>query len=173
MASSAHSFSAGEFNAVMLMINVGSPWSEAGPGTKFEDWSEQQFHNKAPNLEMGNSDRQLESVSGLSNRVGVNGLMNPLKGLSEAARLQFSGRQPLGGSTVKVVLRPVRANSRDCAIVLQEVGDKLWGSSQLPGCTSRLLVGTILCASIEAACLRSSQNCVEAIETLDNVLGLK
>jgi hypothetical protein len=40
MATSSDSFSAGEFNAV-IMIHVGSPGSEAEPGTKFEDWWEQ------------------------------------------------------------------------------------------------------------------------------------
>ena len=127
MASSSDSFSVGEFNAVLFMINVGSPWSEAEPGTKFADWWEQQFHDKAPNLEMGNSDQQLEWVTGMSNRAGVNGLMKPLKGLSEAAQLQLGGRQPSGGGTVKVVLRPVRA-SPDCSTLVQEseVGDKLW-----------------------------------------------
>ena len=103
----------------MLMINVGSPWSEAEPGTKFEDWWDQQFRNKAPNLEMGNSDQQLEWATGMSNRAGVNGLMKPLKGLSEAARLQLSGRQRSSGNTVKVVLRPVRTNNRDCSNALQ------------------------------------------------------
>ena len=126
MASSSDSFSAGEFNAALFMINVGSPWSEAEPGTKFADWWEQQLHDKAPNLEMGNSDQQLEWVIGMSNRVGVNGLMKPLKVLSGKAQLQLGGRQPSGGSTVKVVLRPVRA-SLDCSTVVQEpVGDKLW-----------------------------------------------
>jgi len=76
---------------------------------------------------MGNSDQQLEWVTGMSNRAGVNGLMKPLKGLSEAARLQLSGRQPSGGSTVKVVLRPVRTNSRDCSTALQDLEEKLWG----------------------------------------------
>ena len=80
MASSPKSFSAGEFNAVMFMLNVGSPWSEAEPGTKSADLWRQQFHDKAPNLEMGNSDQQLEWVTGMSNRAGVNGLMKPLKG---------------------------------------------------------------------------------------------
>ena len=103
----------------MFMINVGSPWSEAEPGTKFADWWRQQFHDKAPpNLEMGNSDQQLEWVTGMSNRVGVNGLMKPLKGLSEAAQLQLGGRQPSGGGTVKVVLRPVRT-SPDCSTLVQ------------------------------------------------------
>ena len=102
MASSSHSFSAREFNAAMLRISVGSPWSEAEPGAKFDDWWEQQFHSKEPRLEMGNSDQQLEWVIGMSSRVGTNGCMKPLTGLSEAARLQFNGRQP-GGSTVKVV----------------------------------------------------------------------
>ena len=111
----------------MFMSDVGSPWSEAEPGTKAEDWWEQQFRNKAPNLEMGNSDQQLEWANGMSNRAGVNGLKKTLKGLSEAARLQLSGRQPSSGNTVKVVLRPVQTNSRDCSTVLQEVGDKLWG----------------------------------------------
>ena len=69
---------------------------------------EQQFHDKAPNYEMGNSDQQLEWVTGMPNRAGANGLMKPLKGLSEAAQLQLGGRQPSGGSTVKVVLKPVR-----------------------------------------------------------------
>ena len=81
MASSSDSFVVGELNAVMLMINVGSPWSEAEPGTKFEGLWEQQFRNKAPNLEMGNSDQQLDWVTGMSNRVGVNGLRKPLKGV--------------------------------------------------------------------------------------------
>ena len=103
----------------MLMINVGSPWSEAEPGTTFEDWWEQQFQDKAPNLEVGNSDQQLEWVTGMSSRAGDNGLMKPLEGLSEAARLQLSGRHPSGGSTVKVVLRPMRTNSRDCSTVHQ------------------------------------------------------
>ena len=89
MASSSDSFSAGEFHAVMFMINVGSPWSEAEPGTTFADWWAQQFHDKAPILEMGNSDQQLEWVSGMSNSVGVNGLMKPFKGLSEKAQLQL------------------------------------------------------------------------------------
>ena len=79
------------------MINVGRPWSEAEPGTKFADWWAQQFHDKAPNLAMGNSDQQLEWATGMSNRAGVNELMKPLKGLSEAARLQLGGRQPSGG----------------------------------------------------------------------------
>ena len=103
----------------MLMINVGSPWSEAEPGTTFADWWAQQFHDKAPILEMGNSDQQLEWVTGMSNRAGVTGLMMPLKGMSEAAQLQLGGRQPSGGSTAKVVLRPVRASSRVCSTVLQ------------------------------------------------------
>ena len=119
MASSYDSFYVGEFNVVMLMIHVWSPWSEAEPGTKFENWWELHIHDKSPNLEMGNSDQQLEWVTGMSHRAGVNGLMKPLKGLSEAARLQLSGRQPSGGSAVKVVLRPVRASSRDCSTVLQ------------------------------------------------------
>ena len=125
MASSYDSFSVGEFRVVMLTISVGSPWSEAEPGTTFEDWWEQQFHDKAQNLEMGNSDQKLKWVTGISNRAGVNGLMKPLKGLSEAARLQLSGRQPSGGSTVKVVLRPARASS--CDVRLEVVGDKLCG----------------------------------------------
>ncbi|MFM7986785.1 MAG: hypothetical protein ACKPKO_46470, partial [Candidatus Fonsibacter sp.] len=87
--------------------------SEAEPGTKFEDWWEQQFHDKAPNLDMGNS------VTGMSNRAGVNRLMKPFNGLLEAARLQLGGRQPSSGGTVKVVLRPVRANNRDCSTLLQ------------------------------------------------------
>ena len=109
------------------MINVGSPWSEAEPGTTFADWWEQQFHDKAPILEMGKSDQQLEWVTCMSNHAGVNGLMKPLKGLSEAAQLQLGGRQPSGGSTVKVVLRPLCASS-DCSTAAQEssVGDKLW-----------------------------------------------
>ena len=94
MASSSDSFSAGEFNAAMYTINVGSPWSEAEPGTKFADWWEQQFLDKAPNLEMGNSDQQLEWVTGMSNRAGVNGLMKPLKGLSEEGGSAASARQP-------------------------------------------------------------------------------
>ena len=65
----------------MIMNNVGSPWSEAEPGTKFEDWWAQQFRDKAPNLEMGNPDQQLDWVTGTSNRAGVNGLMKPLKGV--------------------------------------------------------------------------------------------
>ncbi len=59
----------------------GGPWSEAQPGTKFEDWWEQQFRDKAPNLEMGNSDQQLEWVIGMSNRVGLNGLMKAVEGV--------------------------------------------------------------------------------------------
>ncbi|MFM7979528.1 MAG: hypothetical protein ACKPKO_09455, partial [Candidatus Fonsibacter sp.] len=66
MASSSDSFYAGQFNAALFMINVGSPWSEAEPGTKFEDWWWQQFHKKAPNREMRNSDQQLEWVTGMS-----------------------------------------------------------------------------------------------------------
>ena len=63
----------------------------------------------------------------MSNRAGVNGLMKPLQALSEAAQLLLGGRQPPGGGTVKVVLRPVRA-SPDCSTVVQEseVGDKMW-----------------------------------------------
>ena len=115
MASSSDSFSVGEFNVATFMINVGSPWSEAEPGTKFADWwAQQQFQDQAPILEMGNSDQQREWVTCMSSRVGVNGLMKPLKGLSEAAQLQLGGRQPSGGGMVKVVLRPVRA-SPDCS----------------------------------------------------------
>ncbi|MFM7989927.1 MAG: hypothetical protein ACKPKO_62500, partial [Candidatus Fonsibacter sp.] len=75
----------------------------------------QQFHEKAANLDMGNSDQQLEWATGISNRAGFNRLMKPLKGVSEATRLQLGGRQPSGGGTVKVVLRPVRASISYCA----------------------------------------------------------
>ena len=107
-------------------------WGALGaePGTKFADWWRQQCHDKAPpNLEMGNSDQQLEWVTGMSNRAGVNGLMQPLKGLSEAAQLQFGRRQPSSGGTVKVVLRPVRTSPySDCQTFVQEseCGEKLW-----------------------------------------------
>ena len=121
------------------MINVGNPWSEAEPGTKFDDWWEQQFHDNAPNLEMGNSDQQLEWAIDMSNRVGVNGLIKPLTGLSEASRLQFSGQQPSGGSTVKVVLRPVRANN--CDVPLEVVGDKFMGGGGLPSYRAALQEG--------------------------------
>jgi hypothetical protein len=47
---------AGRCNAVLLMMNVGSPWSEAEPGTPIADWWEKQFHCTAPNIEMGNLD---------------------------------------------------------------------------------------------------------------------
>ena len=57
---------------------------------------------------MGNSDKQLEWATGMSNRAGVNGLMKPLKGLSEAAQLQLGGRQPSGGGTVQAVLASAR-----------------------------------------------------------------
>ena len=138
MASSSDFFSVGEFNAVMFMINVGSTWSEAEPGTKFADWWEQQFQDKAPNLEMGNSDQQLEWVIGMSSRAGVNGLMKPLKGLSEAAQL-LGSRQPSCGGAVKVVLRPVRT-SLDCSNLVQEFrswGQVVDGLPSYRGCTSR------------------------------------
>ena len=102
MASSSDSFSAGEFNAVMLMINVGSPWSEAEPVTMFEDRWEQQFHGTAPNLEMGKSDQQLEWATGMSNRVGVNGLMKPLNQRLAAFRWQHGE----GGSAASAHQQP-------------------------------------------------------------------
>ena len=151
----------------MLMINVGSPWSEAEPGTMFEDWWEQQFRNQAPHLEMGNSDQQLEWVTGMPTRAGVNGLMKALKGLSEAARLQLSGWQPSGGSTVKVVLRPVRTNSRDCSTVLQEVGDKLWGVFPGTGLHFNTVSRDDPMRSHPSSMLEVFPHCVEALDALD------
>ena len=97
--------SSGGFNAVMFMINVGNPWSEAEAGTKWADWWEQQFRDTAPNIEMGNTGQQLQWVNGMGNRAGINGLMKPLQGLSEAAQLQLGGRQPSSGGTATMVLR--------------------------------------------------------------------
>ena len=173
MASSSDSFSFGELNAVMFMINVGSPWSEAEPGTTFADWWEQQFRNKAPILEMGNSGQQLEWVIGMSNRAGVNGLMKPLTGLSEAARLHVSGRQPSGGSTVKVVLRPVRA-SLDCSIVVQEsVGDKLWMVFPATGLHFKTVSRDDLMRSHPSSMLEVFPHCAEELDILDKFLCLQ
>ena len=72
--------SVGRFNVAMLMFNVGNMWSDSEPGAKFEEWWALQVHAKAPNTNVPNLGQQLEGVTGMSNRDGVSGLLQPLKG---------------------------------------------------------------------------------------------
>jgi hypothetical protein len=99
------------FNAVLALMNVRQPWSEATPGVSFPEWWRTQFYDTdLPPICWEWLDQQLEWVTGISNRAATNGLLKPSVGLSAARVRLHTMRQPYRNhSEVKLVFRPVHA----------------------------------------------------------------
>ena len=105
----------GKGPAVLALVNISTPWSEADPGMPFQEWLRSVTGGTWPRA-LPEEDpaawgsQQEEWVCAMSGRSGVSGLLKPNKALHEDARVD---PQPSGGDTVKVVLRPVHCTDVD------------------------------------------------------------
>ena len=130
----------GKGPAVLALVNISTPWSEADPGMPFQEWLRSVTGGTWPRA-LPEDDpaawgsQQEEWVRAMSGRSGVSGLLKPNKALHEDARVD---PQPSGGDTVKVVLRPVRCTDVDQLPERGRRGRSCFAIISTPGAWSRM-----------------------------------
>jgi lipopolysaccharide biosynthesis glycosyltransferase len=116
---------------VLVLFNVGKPWSEDTPGLGFETWWQghySEWHGLTW-TDLQGLQQQQEWVTGWPTRPGINALAKPLGALSLSAREGVS--PPPGGGVVKLVLRQVQCSNPANELKLTADGRKLVGVLQL------------------------------------------
>jgi len=119
---------------VLVLFNVGKPWSEDTPGLDFETWWWNAFGHGSewPGLtwtDLQGLQQQQEWVTAWSTRPGINALAKPLSALSLSAQKGVS--PPPGGGVVKLVLRQVPCSLPANELKLTADGRKLVGVLEL------------------------------------------
>ena len=118
---------------VLVLFNVGKPWSEDAPGLDFSQWWVTAFGSDWPGTwawtDLEGLQQQQEWVTGWSTRPGINALAKPLGPLSLSAQEGMS--QPPGGGVAKLVLRQVQCSAPANELKLTADGRKLIGIVQL------------------------------------------
>ena len=119
---------------VLVLLNVGKPWSEDTPGLDFEMWWWNAFGHGSewPGLtwtDLQGLQQQQEWVTAWSTRPGINALAKPLGALSLSAQEGVS--PPPGGGVVKLVRRQVQRALPANELKLTADGRKLVGVLQL------------------------------------------
>ena len=121
---------------VLVLFNVGKPWSEDTPGGSFLTWWRKVFPDE--DLPEGLSSdevfplqQQEEWVTALSHRAGIDGLLKPLDAMTPAARAQQQHCQAPGSGVVKLVLRLVQCRQPGAQLRFTKDGRRICGVLRL------------------------------------------